>query len=156
MKTLKTIFIMIFALAFPLMCFGAESVTVTPKASNTGSLRVVYVDWVASAGGTKADVVLPQINMYLFMVATDPDGSTPPAANYGITLTDESGINVMDPLPDANPLADLSATVTEEFMPQLANVAYGYRFIDGNLTIAFADITNANAEGRITFYFVKP
>jgi hypothetical protein len=135
---------------------GADGQTITRKSSDTGDLNVLYVDWVAAAGGTKAAITVPQVNSYLFMVITKPDGVTPPAANYEIILTDESGNNLLLLAPAANPMADLSATATEEFLPFLGGVAYGGRLVDGNMTITFADVTNANAEGRITFYFISP
>jgi hypothetical protein len=136
--------------------FAADTVTVTTHKKQDGAF-VVTIAWQAAAAGTKADYVFRTSNSgaeapimdalinngyYLYAVRTIP-GTTAPAANYDIDIDDSNSVDIM-----FSALDDRSATAAEEI-----NAPNVPKIIDDDLTIQWANVTNANCTGTIKLFF---
>ncbi len=166
-KTIQIILaflIMVFCIVPYNSAFGADGEVVTTEllgtSRNKGTL-VVKVTWTAAAGGTKANFVfrtstsctgsmscseimdsLTGQGYYLYAVRTIP-GTTAPAANYDITIIDTESVDIM-----GGKLANRSATAAE-----YVTAPGSPQPIYDDLTITWANVTNANCTGTVYLLF---
>jgi len=126
----------------------AESASVTRTNVRGISLYRLTVSWVASAGGTKADVPLGQIDGKIVQIVTDP-GSPVPAANYDLTIDDSYGIDVA-----GGAIQNRHTSTTEVVRPSDGANPID-RWTAGDHTMTFTAVTNANCAGAVHIFFVK-
>lgn len=144
-------------MALPVMAADGETIT-----SKYGRRHIeVKVAWTAAAGGTKADVAIDitgtdyfsanshykQMDWFLKECVTDP-GATAPAANYGIAVNNADSVDLMDGV-----MADLSSTANETWYPRNSQGVAAAQWVNGEITLVFSDVTNANATGTIYLIF---
>ncbi len=132
-------------------------VTTTELLGKRKGAFVVTLEWTAAAGGTKADYIFRTSNSgndawimdalidngyYCYAARTIP-GGTAPATDYDIDIDDSDGTDIF-----FGALDDRSATAPEEV--NAPNVA---KAIDKDLTIQWANVTNANCTGTVILFF---
>jgi len=111
-----------------------------------GDVDIWVLDWTAHTDGSFTNATTRwAVDGYVFMVIVNP-GSTAPQANYDVTLLDSDGMDIM-----GGELANLSATVTAQFVPKI-NTVYGTRFVRGPLTMTLSGNNVNGAVGEIIIY----
>jgi hypothetical protein len=142
----------------PRMAWAADSFTVSAIADvdsvATGwdktNLKVIKAAWTASSIAQKADGTIPVPRGRLVQVVTDP-GTTPPADNYDITLTDAAGVDVM-----GGALVNRDTANSEQAIPLMGSLAAPTgRWVYGNLTATFTELATADCDGVIYIYFAE-
>jgi hypothetical protein len=134
---------------------AASVVTITPSdvSDNLRDANVVTISFTAHTDGTvTATQSADKLYGYIALVVVDP-GSPAPQALYDVTITDETGIDVM-----GGALADLSATVSLQTMPVIGpsgTTAYAGRFVDSKLTFNLSNNNVSGAKGTVYIYLVK-
>lgn len=128
-----------------------QTISIIP-ADDKRDVLILTVAWTAAGDGSKADITISAANLAGYcarMAAIDP-GATAPADNYDMTISDSLGVDIF-----GGALADLDTSTSEQRTPLIGG-AYGCRLVDGNgLTMAFANVTNADATGTIKVYFQR-
>lgn len=89
------------------------------------------------------------IDGYVFLVITNPDGTTAPTDGYDITLTDSDGVDVM-----GGELADRDETNSEQAVPLIDGV-FGSRFVKGPLTITITGNLVDSAVTVVTVFYYR-
>ncbi len=79
------------------------------------------------------------VDGYVFLVITDPDGTTAPTDQYDITLKDSNGVDIM-----GGEITNRSDTDSEQAVPKI-DAVYGSRWIDGIATLAITGNSVASA-----------
>lgn len=112
--------------------------TVTWTAATNGSLTATAMEaaYIATLRGTS-----------LCFVIVNP-GDTAPQTLYDITLVDQDGIDML-----GGALADLSATVSGQFIPKLNASIWGCRPFNGTATFTLTGNNVNSANGVVRFYF---
>ena len=111
-----------------------------------GDVDIWVLSWTASDGAAFTTATTRwAVDGYVFMVIVNP-GTTAPTGAYDVTLLDSDGMDVM-----GGQLADLSATVTAQFVPAIGSV-YGTRFVRGPLTMTLSGNSVNSANGEIIIY----
>lgn len=124
----------------------AESATVTTRWR--GKLCRIRCAWQADGAGNKADVSLGAIDGRIVQIVTDP-GSTAPAASYDLTLEDEYGNDLA-----GGAIANRSATATEVVRPSDGSNPID-RWTQGDATLTFSNLTNADCNGDVFVFYVS-
>lgn len=85
---------------------------------------------------------------YVFLVVTDPDGTTAPTDNYDITLTDANSVDVM-----GGELSNRDTANSEQAVP-LIDAVFGSRFVKGPLTITITNnsVDSAGIVVKVFYY----
>lgn len=125
---------------------AADTSTITTTLG-TGGVYIQRIAWTADSSGDKEDVET-SIHGNVLMVVTDP-GTTAPADNYDITISDSDGVDIM-----GGELTNRDTATSEQVVPKIGS-AYGARPVQGALTVAFTNQANADCDGEIVIYFVK-
>jgi len=89
------------------------------------------------------------IDGFVFLVVTNPDGTTAPTDAYDITLTDSDGVDVM-----GGELADRSDSNSEQAVPLIDGV-FGSRFVKGPLTITITGNSVDSAVTVVTVFYYR-
>lgn len=111
---------------------GARNADGTPNA-NSGMIEVIW-SWTSSGGGTVSEAMSETLTGLLLGVETDPDGSAVPTANYGLTVTNARGRDVL-----GGAGASRSDSATEYIQPKdTAGNACIMPLIGDTLTFAIA------------------
>lgn len=120
----------------------AAVISVVESSSPDGRVHKIQWTWVSAADGTGS---LPSVKSYfgeVLALLTDP-GSPAPTDNYGITITDADGYDVMQAASTAN----RDTANTETVVPTAKSVAFGI------LTLNLSGAGNAKA-GVATLYIL--
>jgi hypothetical protein len=131
----------------------AESLTQSLKVFQEANIQVVKLLWVTDGAGAFtataiSAAILDKIQgCSLVMFVTDP-GAVAPTDNYGITLTDEDGCDIL-----GGAGANRDTANSEQAMPAIGG-GYGPRPVgDGALTFdVLSNIVNS-ANGTVKLYF---
>lgn len=143
MKVLSMILVLIL-ICTGTAAFGASILTQT-RTSPTYNVEKWTLSWTAHTDGSFTSTASTwNVDGYILLVVTDP-GSPAPTDNYGITLTDSDGIDVM-----GGALANRDTSTTEEAIP-----SNGARFVSGKITIAISSNAVNGAKGIIYIYIYK-
>ena len=120
----------------------AQSYSETRPNTGDSSMEVIRVEWTADGSGDVTAIV--PIRGYVYMIVTDPDTNAPTTL-YDMVINDNDGVDIME-----GGLADLSATVSNQFSPTVGGSA-GARWAQGALTIV---VSNAGAgnQGEVIIY----
>jgi len=141
----------ILGLMYAALAFAADTATVTVTDVPGSDIKKHTVSWQADVFSDKANVSIPWTNGYVLMVVTDP-GSTAPADDYAITLTDSDGANIMAGADASGPMTDLDTANTEQWVPKFDSGVYGARYVAGTITAAFTDQAVADCNGEFHIY----
>ena len=98
-----------------------------------------------SSTGEVNSFTTPKITGYVFSGITNP-GSTAPTDNYGITLSDDNGVDIF-----GGELLNRDTANSEQAVPKIGN-AYGTRFVNSKLTFAVASQSVNSATGVLDVY----
>ncbi len=74
----------------------ADSGTVTYEHVTHSSVKRLRVTWLCTAGGVAELTVKEPIDGVLGPLVTDPDGTDAPSDNYGITILDDNGYDILN------------------------------------------------------------
>lgn len=130
------------------VAFGASSLDdyTTRYLNLPGDVDIWVLDWTAHTDGSFTNATTRwAVDGYVFMVIVNP-GATAPTGSYDVTLLDSDGMDIM-----GGELANLSATVTAQFVPKIDSV-YGTRFVRGPLTMTLSGNSVNGAVGEIIIY----
>jgi len=140
---MKKFLFLVLSVTFLLTSFAfGQSSTITTPNTGDSSMKVTRVNWVADGSGDVT--ILVQLRGYVYMVVTDPAANAPTTL-YDITIADEDGVDIME-----GGLADLSATVSNQFSPTI-NGSPGARWVQRTLSIVVDNAGEAN-EGEVIIY----
>jgi hypothetical protein len=135
-------------LLIPCMVYAAGTVTVKANRVAGDAIWLTYT-WTADASDGSVPATVSGIGNFpadrggwVCQVVTDP-GSTAPTANYDITLTDGSGIDIM-----GGELADRSATATERAVPKIDTV-FGCTPVRDEITMNLTNNSVNSATGIV-------
>lgn len=126
------------------LAFGAGTV-VTTETTHTSVKRVKFA-WTSSAGGAADATTTGFYTGQILAIATDPDGTDVPTANYDVAINDDDGVDVLN-----GAGANKSDSLTETISASLG-VSLGY-VVSSKLTLA---VTNAgNAKKGVVYVFIR-
>lgn len=146
-RIFAVIMMVLFLVAGVGTAFAVDPSTCVPATKYYGKLKVITLSWVNGSGGDFTDFTTPMIDGMVYMVLTDPDGSTVPTDNYDVTLKNSNGIDIM-----GGKLTDRDETNTEVERPYILSETSFTPFpVDGALTLAIADAGNSKV-GVIKIY----
>lgn len=115
--------------------------TVTTTEQTFGSVKRVKFEWTSSSGGAADATTSATFDGKLIQVATVPDGTAAPTADYDVAVNDADGVDLLQ-----GNGADRSATATEHIAEaNLGAVA------SSALTLAVTNAGDTN-EGTVYVY----
>jgi hypothetical protein len=136
--------------------FAAGTVVVTKGTYLDGLNKTLLYTWTAHTDGsiTAVPTTTEETNYikgyYLCAAVTNP-GSTAPADNYDITITNADGIDLF-----GGALMNRDETNSEYAVPTIATGVKGCAFIDGTITVNWSNITTNAGVGTLKLFFAKP
>jgi len=130
--------------------YAAESITQT-WADCTTKVECLTFAWQADPNGALiATASNRSIDGYVIQVVTNP-GDTAPTDNYGITLKNSDGADVMGGV-----LANRDTADSEIAIPKPDGTNFVEVWVSGTLTLAITGNSVAGATGAIKIYIRRP
>lgn len=150
MRRLILIFAILSLLFMSSIVWAAGTVTQT-YTRPTKDITLLTYSWIADAAlaTVPATTSVEPIDGYVFLVTTNPDGTTAPDDNYGITLTDSDGVDIM-----GGELLARDTANSEQAVPKIDSI-YGPRFVSGVLILTITSNTVVSAAGTVNVYYYR-
>lgn len=137
-------------LATSLPGFTAESVTQT-WVNCTGKVECLTFSWQSDPNGAlTATASNRSIDGYVIQVVTNP-GDTAPTDNYGITLNNSDGADVM-----GTALINRDTANSEIALPKPDGTNFADAWVSGTLTLAVTANSVGSATGTVKVYIRRP
>jgi|WetSurMetagenome_2_1015567.scaffolds.fasta_scaffold125497_2 hypothetical protein len=134
---------------------AAGTVVVTKGQYLDGSTKTLLFTWTADTGAvTAVPTTTEETNFikgyYLCAAITNP-GATAPDADYDLTVTNSDAVDLF-----GSALLNRSATLSEYAVPTVATSVKGCVFIDGTITVNWANVGGHSENGTLKLFFAKP